>query len=383
MCGINKITEDKTMDEKIRKIRMGPAKCAVDLGDGSERGEYVNQDYILHTLGRPHRSINLMYCYYPLDKEWPGRISEVMKNADVSFQWDYPYDDYFPYKGGLNGNTDDEPFTCMRDIRRHGQDITLTLTIDPNVSDDHLIAIAKDLRPFGRLLLRINHEATGNWFSFTKRATYQQVADFYIHFHNILKEYAPNVSTILCAGACSADSEEVERVLEAIAAAGFECEPQDGVEQPSEDESEAVDTAPQNESVGLTVEIPLDKVAVGNLTKLLDAKGNLIRKALGITDLRIEVLEDRVAFPWFSQVDADSAAAYTHFISALCEMSRNAKRVTATEKPVDNEKYAFRCFLLRLGFIGSEYKAERKILLKNLSGSSAFKNGGAGHAVSE
>lgn len=124
---------------------------------------------------------------------------------------------------------------------------------------------------------------------------------------------------------------------------------------------------------GLTVEIPLDKVAVGNLTKLLDAKGNLIRKALGITDLRIEVLDDRVAFPWFSQVDADSAAAYTHFISALCEMSKNAKRVTATEKPVDNEKYAFRCFLLRLGFIGAEYKMERKILLKNLSGNSAFK----------
>ena len=182
----------------------------------------------------------------------------------------------------------------------------------------------------------------------------------------------------------SADSEEVERVLEAIAAAGFECEPQDGVEQPSEDESEAVDTAPQNESVGLTVEIPLDKVAVGNLTKLLDAKGNLIRKALGITDLRIEVLDDRVAFPWFRELpDPDAVKAYTHFISALCEMSRNAKRVTVTEKPVDNEKYAFRCFLLRLGFIGSEYKAERKILLRNLSGSSAFKNGGAGHAVSE
>ena len=150
-----------------------------------------------------------------------------------------------------------------------------------------------------------------------------------------------------------------------------------------EELSEKRETEPQAANVGLTVEIPLDKVAVGNLTKLLDAKGNLIRKALGITDLRIEVLEDRVAFPWFSQVDADSAAAYTHFISALCEMSRNAKRVTATEKPVDNEKYAFRCFLLRLGFIGSEYKAERKILLKNLSGSSAFKNGGAGHAVSE
>ena len=184
-----------------------------------------------------------------------------------------------------------------------------------------------------------------------------------------------------------ADSEEVERVLEAISAAGFECEPQDGGEQPFGEETkeaaEAADTAPQAANVGLTVEIPLDKVAVGNLTKLLDAKGNLIRKALGITDLRIEVLEDRVAFPWFSQVDTDSAGAYTHFISALCEMSRNAKRVTATEKPVDNEKYAFRCFLLRLGFIGSEYKMERKILLKNLTGSSAFKNGGVSHEVSE
>lgn len=184
-----------------------------------------------------------------------------------------------------------------------------------------------------------------------------------------------------------ADSEEVERVLEAISAAGFECEPQDGGEQPFGEETkeaaEAADTAPQAANVGLTVEIPLDKVAVGNLTKLLDAKGNLIRKALGITDLHIEVLDDRVAFPWFSQVDTDSAAAYTHFISALCEMSRNAKRVTATEKPVDNEKYAFRCFLLRLGLIGSEYKMERKILLKNLTGSSAFKNGGVSHEVSE
>ena len=53
-------------------------------------------------------------------------------------------------------------------------------------------------------------------------------------------------------------SDEVEKVLEAIAAADFECEAQDGEEQPSEDESEAADTAPQNESVGLTVEIPLD-----------------------------------------------------------------------------------------------------------------------------
>lgn len=136
-------------------------------------------------------------------------------------------------------------------------------------------------------------------------------------------------------------------------------------------------------TIALSIEIPFDNVNVGNLTKLLDAKGNLIKKALGTDDLRVEMLEDRVAFPWFSEADADSAKAYTDFIAALCKMSKEAKRVTATEKEVENEKYAFRCFLLRLGFIGDEYKMDRKILLKNLTGSSAFKNGGVSHKISE
>jgi hypothetical protein len=62
--------------------------------------------------------------------------------------------------------------------------------------------------------------------------------------------------------------------------------------------------------------------------------------------------------------EPDEVKAYTHFIAALCKLSKDQKRVSATEKEVDNEKYAFRCFLLRLGFIGNDYKAERKILLK-------------------
>ena len=192
----------------MKKIHMGKAVCAVDLCDGSERGEYVNQDYILSRLGRPHRSINLMYCYYPLDEGWPGRASVVHARDDVSFAWDYPYDDYFTYKGGINGSTDGEPFSFMRDIRRHGQDVTLTLTIDPNVTDDHLVHIAKELRPFGRLLFRINHEATGSWFSFNRRCSYRQVADFFVRFHKIVKKYAPNVSTILCIGGIENLSEE-------------------------------------------------------------------------------------------------------------------------------------------------------------------------------
>ncbi|MBQ8826145.1 MAG: hypothetical protein IJ007_03510 [Oscillospiraceae bacterium] len=204
------------MAENIYKLHMGAAKCAVDLGDGSERGEYVDQDYILNKMGRPHRAISLMYCYYPLDKEFPGRISEVMKDAEISFQWDYPYDDYFTYKGGLEGDTKGEPFTCMRDVRRHGQDVNLTLTVDPHVSDEQLIAIAKDLRTFGRMFLRINHEATGNWFSFNKRCTYQEVADFFVRFTNIIHEYAPNVKTVVCIGGIEhpENGEEMEKEKE-------------------------------------------------------------------------------------------------------------------------------------------------------------------------
>ena len=198
-------------ENKLYALHMGKAKCAVDLGDGSERGEYVNQDYILHTLGRPHRSISLMYCYYPLDEGWPGRASVVHAKPDVSFAWDYPYDDYFTYKGGLGGNTEGEPFNYMREIRKHGQDVTLTLTIDPHVSDEHLIAIAKDLRPFGRMMLRINHECTGDWFSFNKRCTYKEIGEFYCRAHRIIKEYAPNVQTILCTGGIEPGKETIEK----------------------------------------------------------------------------------------------------------------------------------------------------------------------------
>lgn len=160
-----------------------------------------------------------------------------------------------------------------------------------------------------------------------------------------------------------ADEVNADDVLKALAANAFY-----PVEENKTDEKKTLE-----EPTGLTIEIPADKVNVDNLQKLLDAKGWLFRKALGVESLAFEVTEDKVSFPWFSHTDTDLTTAYTQFISALCKMSVEQKRITAREKAVANEKYAFRCFLLRLGFIGDEYKQSRKLLLTNLDGSSAFK----------
>lgn len=145
-----------------------------------------------------------------------------------------------------------------------------------------------------------------------------------------------------------------------------------GAEEP---DSEPNKGAEMGESLGLTVSIPLEKVEVGNLASILDAKGDLIKKALGIPNLRFTTDEENISFPWFEEVKPEEALAYTKFISAICEMSKKQKRVTAKPKENENEKYAFRCFLLRLEFIGDEFKADRRILLSKLDGSAAFKAG--------
>jgi hypothetical protein len=126
----------------------------------------------------------------------------------------------------------------------------------------------------------------------------------------------------------------------------------------------------------LTISLPLAAANVGTLTNILSSKGNLIRHALGVTDIRINVIEDKIEFPWFTrEVTAEEAKTYTLFISLLCKLSKELKHASSRPVETDNEKYAFRCFLLRLGFIGPDYKEARKILLQNLTGSAAFRNG--------
>lgn len=128
-----------------------------------------------------------------------------------------------------------------------------------------------------------------------------------------------------------------------------------------------------------TIELPRDLYpdqAIENLKRIITSKAGLIKKALGAASLDIVVTDDKIAFPWFQRIPpADEVKAYTQFIGATAAMAKTLKHARATERQVDNAKYAFRCLLLRLGFIGLEYQETRKLLLKNLSGNSAFKSG--------
>lgn len=179
------------------------------------------------------------------------------------------------------------------------------------------------------------------------------------------------------------DDAKAERIARDLIADGFTA-------ADDTTETQADDAEPAEETEGpesLAISMPKDGFtddAIANLKHLVESKATLIKKALGAENLTITVEDDKISFPWFTGYPApDEISAYAKFIGRLCVMSKTQKHVTAKDKAVDNDKYAFRCFLLRLGFIGDEYKADRKILLSKLSGSSAFKSGTKSEATDD
>jgi len=143
---------------------------------------------------------------------------------------------------------------------------------------------------------------------------------------------------------------------------------------------------PNTESNKLTVQMPIDSLSertLNRVRRIIENKGKLFKAAFKTDSLDILKTEKTVDFPWFTVEQDGDADSYCTFISMLCEFAKNLNRINNKPDTSDNEKYAFRCFLLRIGMIGTEFKAARKVLLRNLTGSSAFRNGGANNAVSE
>ena len=138
--------------------------------------------------------------------------------------------------------------------------------------------------------------------------------------------------------------------------------------------------APTSENYGLTLAFPTtrwDEATAAKLEALLAAKGALIAKALVIpaTPMAIDEAEGTVEFAWFDQLpDAEVIEAVSVLIQLMIEHAKTATRVSAKPaKTGGNDKYAMRCWLLRLGMIGDNYKHVRRVLLANLEGNAAWK----------
>lgn len=127
-----------------------------------------------------------------------------------------------------------------------------------------------------------------------------------------------------------------------------------------------------------TVQMPLDSLSertLNRVRRIIENKGELFKSAFKTDSLDIIKTEKTVDFPWFVVEQDGDAEAYSTFISMLCEFAKNLKRINYKPDTSDNEKYAFRCFLIRMGLVGENFKLARRVLLRNLSGSSAFRHG--------
>ena len=162
----------------------------------------------------------------------------------------------------------------------------------------------------------------------------------------------------------SADSKETEYLMEELKNRGYDI--------PTENR--------------LTVQMPadfFDEHTLGNLQQICENKATLFKAAFQTDSLDIIPSDEKVEFPWFKvEQDGDADACCT-FISMLCEFAKNQSRINRKPDTSDNPKYTMRCFLIRLGMVGAEFKAARKVILRHLSGNSAFRKVGDTDAVSE
>ena len=207
------------------------------------------------------------------------------------------------------------------------------------------------------------------------------------------------------------DTEIVERVLDGLAEGGFEIvssvyengesESTDDCEETptSADTAEIVETkelSEESETTADTASQPdteetaesidrfsismrrdfFDEADFAKLDRLIKSKSELFKMAFKTDDLSYEKTDDKVTFAWFPwEGDADEGFAYSLFIDKLTAHVKEQKRVNVSKTQTDNPKFAMRVFLIRIGMVGNEYKAARKVLLRNLEGSSAYRKG--------
>lgn len=138
-----------------------------------------------------------------------------------------------------------------------------------------------------------------------------------------------------------------------------------------EEEAEVITEEADNEPTQVTLSFPVSffaKDAIERMRAIVASKATLLKKALDTDTLDIVVDGDKVYFPWFTDHGIEGECdAYSKLAFAIAKMAITQNRVNATEKQNPDEKLAMRLFLIRLNFIGDEYKSARAILMRNFN----------------
>ena len=71
---------------------------------------------------------------------------------------------------------------------------------------------------------------------------------------------------------------------------------------------------------------------------------------------------------------AGETKAFIQLCLAINQLAKQIKYASPKPQQTENEAYAFRCWMLRLGFIGDEFKTAREYYLKNMGGNSAWRH---------
>lgn len=174
-----------------------------------------------------------------------------------------------------------------------------------------------------------------------------------------------------------ASSEDIRKLVDALREKGFQ--PVEPAEQPTAAADSNLAQADDEDLRFLIIKVPRDGFipeTEENLRRIIASKAPLLKKALETDSLEIVFTDNAIRFQWFTLHGIDGEAdAYNRLVTAMCKMAKGQKRVVAKECAADNEKFAMRLFLIRLGFIGDEYKTARRILLRNLTGNSSWRSG--------
>lgn len=95
---------------------------------------------------------------------------------------------------------------------------------------------------------------------------------------------------------------------------------------------------------------------------------------IGESDVDFDLTDQTISYSFFNaSLDADEVEAFNSLCWRLSEQAKLQKFSSTKRRESSNECYSMRVFLLKLGFIGDEFKTARKTLLARMEGSSAFK----------